>query len=56
LNWHGKVTGLHDLRRWKGTLFEGTEDEIPYNSPRLVLPIPQREIDVNDNLEQNPGY
>ncbi len=31
-------------------------DGLPYNDPLLVLPIPQREIDVNKNLEQNPGY
>jgi hypothetical protein len=31
-------------------------DGLPYNDPILVLPIPQREIDVNKNLEQNPGY
>ena len=29
---------------------------LPYNDPLLVLPIPQREIDVNKNLTQNPGY
>ncbi|MEP6465480.1 MAG: RagB/SusD family nutrient uptake outer membrane protein [Parafilimonas sp.] len=27
-----------------------------YNDAKLVLPIPQREIDVNSNLTQNPGY
>lgn len=54
LAWEGHR--LHDLRRWQESLYEGTEDEISYNSPRLVLPIPQREIDVNENLEQNPGY
>lgn len=51
LAWEGHR--LHDLRRWKESLQEG---EIPYDSPRLVLPIPQREIDVNDQLEQNEGY
>lgn len=29
---------------------------IPFNADRLVLPIPQRERDVNPNLAQNPGY
>jgi len=29
---------------------------LAWNSPRLVYPIPQREIDVNDNLVQNEGY
>ncbi|MCE7065557.1 RagB/SusD family nutrient uptake outer membrane protein [Dyadobacter sp. CY326] len=42
---------LHDLRRNK--LNVGT---LPYNSPRLILPIPQREIDVNKQLVQNEGY
>ena len=27
-----------------------------YDAPKLVLPIPQREIDVNSNLTQNEGY
>lgn len=31
-------------------------DGRPYNDGRLILPIPQREIDVNKNLEQNPAY
>lgn len=29
---------------------------IPWNSPRLVLPIPFRELNVNPNLVQNTGY
>ena len=29
---------------------------IPYNSPSLVFPIPQRELYANPNMEQNPGY
>ncbi len=28
----------------------------PWNSPTLILPIPQREMDVNKNLTQNQGY
>ena len=31
-------------------------DGLPYNDPMLVLPIPQRELDVNKNLQQNAGY
>lgn len=27
-----------------------------FDDDKLVLPIPQREMDVNDQLEQNPGY
>ena len=29
---------------------------IAWNSPKLILPIPQREMDVNKNLVQNEGY
>jgi hypothetical protein len=30
----------------------------PQNSPKVILPIPQREIDINPSLkgQQNPGY
>lgn len=28
----------------------------PYNDPKLILPIPQRELDVNSKLTQNAGY
>ena len=28
----------------------------PYNDPKLILPIPQREIDLGNALPQNPGY
>lgn len=42
---------LHDIKRLKGKA--GTLD---YNSPRLILPIPQREIDANKQLTQNVGY
>ena len=31
-------------------------DGYTYDDPKLVLPIPQREIDVNSNLTQNEGY
>ncbi|HEY8396748.1 MAG TPA: RagB/SusD family nutrient uptake outer membrane protein [Flavihumibacter sp.] len=43
--------GLSDAKRtrsnWSGTA---------WNSSKLILPIPQREIDVNPNLVQNEGY
>ncbi|ALD20307.1 hypothetical protein AM218_02490 [Hymenobacter sp. DG25A] len=42
---------LHDLKRT-----EMQVDNLPWNSPKLVLPIPQRETDVNSNLVQNEGY
>jgi starch-binding outer membrane protein, SusD/RagB family len=51
---------LHDLRRFRrsATPTGGPHagQEMMWNDPRLVLPIPQREIDVNPNLVQNEGY
>ena len=29
---------------------------VAWNSPKLILPIPQREMDVNKELKQNDGY
>lgn len=42
---------VHDLRRLMRDI-----RGLPYDSDRLVFPIPQREIDANDQLVQNPGY
>ena len=42
---------LHDIKRWKESV--GT---LAYDAPSLVMPIPKREMDVNDNLIQNEGY
>jgi len=44
---------LHDVRRLHGTV--GT---LPYNDPKLLFPIPAREIQANPSLkdQQNPGY
>lgn len=42
---------LADIKRTAGVV--GTT---AYNANNLVLPIPQREIDTNKNLVQNPGY
>ena len=42
---------LHDLKRTKKNI--GT---FPHNSPKMVFPIPYREISVNPALVQNPGY
>jgi tetratricopeptide (TPR) repeat protein len=42
---------LREKKRLKQNL--GT---IAWNSPTLIFPIPQREIDVNKNLTQNEGY
>ena len=42
---------IHDVKRLMKTV-----DGLPYNSPRLVLPIPLREMNANPELEQNAGY
>ncbi|GGB27361.1 RagB/SusD family nutrient uptake outer membrane protein [Mucilaginibacter rubeus] len=42
---------LHDAKRLKQNA-----GGLPYNSPRLVYPIPQREILANSKLVQNEGY
>ena len=42
---------FHDAKRLKEDI-----DGIPYNADRLVMPIPQDDIDTNPNLVQNPGY
>ena len=52
---------LHDLKRWQGSVVAPSGspysgESIPWDDPRLVYPIPQREIEVNDQLEQNIGY
>lgn len=42
---------IHDHKRT-----ERDVGNISWDANRLVFPIPQREMDVNDALEQNPGY
>jgi tetratricopeptide (TPR) repeat protein len=42
---------IHDIKRTKG--MTGT---LNWNDPKLVMPIPKREIDANSLLVQNPGY
>lgn len=42
---------LFDLKRTKGSV-----GSIPWDSPALVYPIPQRERDANPELKQNEGY
>lgn len=42
---------LHDAKRLKNNV-----GALTYNSPRLVFPIPVREINANPNLKQNEGY
>ncbi|MEO6169058.1 MAG: RagB/SusD family nutrient uptake outer membrane protein [Chitinophagales bacterium] len=41
----------HDVKRLHGVV--GT---MPYNDDKMIYPVPQREIEVNKNLVQNPGY
>jgi tetratricopeptide (TPR) repeat protein len=43
---------LHDLKRTRRPV----SNTLPWNSPKLILPIPQRETDANPNLTQNEGY
>ncbi|MBD2724118.1 RagB/SusD family nutrient uptake outer membrane protein [Hymenobacter armeniacus] len=48
---------LGDLKRNReSTVDPATGAAIPWNSSRLVFPIPLREINANPNLTQNPGY
>jgi starch-binding outer membrane protein, SusD/RagB family len=42
---------IHDLKRTKRSV-----GALPFDSPKLVFPIPRREIDANSNLQQNAGY
>ncbi|RFS14212.1 RagB/SusD family nutrient uptake outer membrane protein [Emticicia sp. C21] len=42
---------IHDAKRVKKNV--GT---LPFSDNKLVIPIPQREIDTNKSLVQNPGY
>jgi hypothetical protein len=43
--------GIYDIKRTQGSV-----QGIPYNDPRLVMPIPQSEMDTNSLMEQNEGY
>lgn len=54
----------HDLKRWK-TIEEilpkvidaGTKKPLVFEAPKhYLLPFPRAELDINPNLEQNPGY
>ncbi len=42
---------LHDVKRTRGS-----QSGTPWNSPKLIFPIPQSEIDTNKSLTQNEGY
>lgn len=43
--------GIYDIKRTQSTVAG-----IPYDSPKLVMPIPQTEIDTNPLMVQNEGY
>jgi hypothetical protein len=51
---------INDLRRWRATDIGNSNSTnqftVPWNDDHMILPIPQRERDVNANLSQNPGY
>ncbi|RAJ94412.1 SusD-like starch-binding protein associating with outer membrane [Larkinella arboricola] len=42
---------IHDIKRTKGKT-----GSLNWNDPKLVMPIPKREVDANSQLVQNPGY
>jgi len=42
---------IHDIKRTQGSV-----GALPWNSPKLIYPIPAREIRANPNLTQNTGY
>lgn len=58
----GEYTEYPDLQRWGDieTSLPNNEDAIIFGtvySPKLeLLPIPQNQLDANENLMQNPGY
>jgi len=48
---------LHDVKRLRQSMPGSSFANGPaWNSPRLIMPIPQREMDVNKQLVQNEGY
>ncbi len=48
-------TLLHDLKRTRQSIVSGNTT-LPWNSTRLIYPIPLREINTNPALVQNQGY
>ncbi len=48
---------LYDLLRYKRDIpAHGTVPRIPFNDPRVIFPIPDRDVRLNPLLVQNPGY
>jgi starch-binding outer membrane protein, SusD/RagB family len=48
--------GFEGDRLWTLKRLKLDVGDFAFDAPELVLPIPQREIDVNSNLTQNEGY
>ena len=48
--------GFEGDRLWTLKRLKLDVGDYAFDAPELVLPIPQREIDVNSNLTQNEGY
>lgn len=49
---------IHDIKRTRGYIQDNNTPSLQYayDDPRMVMPIPQREMDANPELVQNPGY
>ncbi|WP_162418882.1 RagB/SusD family nutrient uptake outer membrane protein [Cyclobacterium roseum] len=49
---------IHDIKRTRGEIQDNNTNSLQYSydDPRMVLPVPQREMDANPELVQNPGY
>ncbi len=49
---------IHDSKRTRREIQDNNTPTLqyPYDDPKLVFPIPQREMDANSSLIQNPGY
>ena len=48
---------LHDVKRTRGSIVDNSSADVyHFDDPKLVFPIPQREMDANPNLIQNEGY
>tara|TARA_R110001592_G_scaffold363383_1_gene686736 strand:+ start:89424 stop:90806 length:1383 start_codon:yes stop_codon:yes gene_type:complete len=49
---------LHDLKRTKVAIVDNNNPELSYSfdNPKLIFPIPLRELSANIKLIQNPGY
>ncbi|GAA4050114.1 RagB/SusD family nutrient uptake outer membrane protein [Hymenobacter glaciei] len=47
---------LADVKRNRETVHDPSGVALPWNSPRLIFPIPLREINANPKLTQNAGY